>query len=83
MTQPPQSGVDQLRIENATLRAALQAAQSQIMSANPNGSMSDPGAPVNGTNGAEVSPTGEHHPGGPGGGEDGGELGGKDGQEKK
>lgn len=47
--------VDQLRIENATLRAALQAAQAQLMAVNPNANvpMPDPGAAsVNGANGA-------------------------------
>ncbi|KAI0744169.1 hypothetical protein C8Q80DRAFT_1185394 [Daedaleopsis nitida] len=45
--------VDQLRIENATLRAALQATQSQLNSLNPNTNvlLSDPNA-VNGANGA-------------------------------
>ncbi|CDO75667.1 hypothetical protein BN946_scf184941.g20 [Trametes cinnabarina] len=42
--------VDQLRIENATLRAALQAAQAQLMALNPNASLDinlnpDPNAP--------------------------------------
>ena len=47
--------VDQLRIENATLRAALQAAQAQLMAANPNANVSMPdqlAAGVNGANGA-------------------------------
>ncbi|KAM5540251.1 hypothetical protein V8D89_006070 [Ganoderma adspersum] len=47
--------VDQLRIENATLRATLQAAQAQLMAVNPNAnvSMSDHlSAGVNGANGA-------------------------------
>ena len=49
--------VDQLRIENATLRAALQATQAQLMAANPNANMPMPdpnavGPTVNGANGA-------------------------------
>nr|VWO96960.1 N/A [Ganoderma boninense] len=56
--------VDQLRIENATLRAALQAAQAQLMAVNPSANvpMPDPGAAaVNGTNGAPpTQPPPEH-----------------------
>ncbi|PIL35847.1 transcription factor [Ganoderma sinense ZZ0214-1] len=56
--------VDQLRIENATLRAALQAAQAQLMAVNPNANvpMPDPvAAGVNGANGAPpTQPPPEH-----------------------
>ncbi|KAI1795704.1 hypothetical protein LXA43DRAFT_733373 [Ganoderma leucocontextum] len=44
--------VDQLRIENATLRAALQAAQAQLMAVNPNANVPMPEHAMNGTNGA-------------------------------
>ncbi len=52
--------VDQLRIENATLRAALQAAQAQLMAGNQNANvpMPDQGpAGMNGTNGAPPTQT--------------------------
>ena len=78
--------VDQLRIENATLRAALQATQAQLMALNPNASvpMPDPSAVVNGTNGAppQQSPPDQPQQGSAGNdGEKDGQTG--DGQEKK
>ena len=78
--------VDQLRIENATLRAALQATQAQLMALNPNASvpMPDPSAVVNGANGAppQQSPPDQAQQGSAGNdGEKDGQTG--DGQEKK
>ena len=69
--------VDQLRIENAGLRAALSQAQNQLMSLNPNANvpLSDPNAvgAVNGTNGAPApsqapGPSAEQSQQTPGGG---------------
>ena len=50
--------VDQLRIENATLRAALQATQAQLMALNPNANlpMPDPNAGAVNLNGANGAP---------------------------
>ena len=78
--------VDQLRIENATLRAALQATQAQLMALNPNASVSmpDPSTVVNGANGAppQQSPPDQPQQGSAGNdGEKDGQTG--DGQEKK
>ena len=50
--------VDQLRIENATLRAALQATQAQLMALNPNANlpMPDPNSGAVNLNGANGAP---------------------------
>ena len=83
--------VDQLRIENATLRAAPQATQAQLVSLNPNASVAvpDPAGAMNGTNGPPPpTPSQGEHPGEQhraGGNEEGGSqvLGAKEGEEKK
>ena len=81
--------VDQLRIENTTLRAALQATQAQLMALNPNANVpvpdsSAPGAPLNGVAGASGGGGGDSAPGaekGQGAGEE--KEQGQEGQEKK